>query len=84
MGVKCGNPISSTKIVINLPRTYENLPCKLEAYRLSGKRDSSVQTEKQTDRHPVTLLLGLFFGHKSLLFFAVLQCKIFLQFYKNS
>ena len=28
--------VPSPKIVINLPRTYEELPCKGESYRFSG------------------------------------------------
>ena len=44
------------KIVINLPRTYVKLPCKGEPDQFSGYRDPSVQTHRQTERHPVTLL----------------------------
>ena len=47
---------SSPKIVINSPGTYERLFCKGEPDRFSGYRDSSVQTHRQTDRNPVTLL----------------------------
>ena len=41
--------VPSLKIVINLPRTYEKLPCKGEPYQFIGKRDSSLQRNKQTD-----------------------------------
>ena len=37
-----------------MPKTYEKLHCKGEPYQFSGKRDPSVQTNRQTD--PVTLL----------------------------
>ena len=42
---------------MNLPRTHEKLHCKGEPYRLSGKRDTSVQTEKHTDKQTQSLLL---------------------------
>ena len=51
--------VSSQKKVINLPRTHEKLPCKGELYRFIGQRDPLVQTNKETDRHRVTLLQGL-------------------------
>ena len=50
--------VPSQKIVKNLPRTYKKLPCKDEPHQFSGQRDHQVQTNKKTDRHPVTLLYG--------------------------
>ncbi len=37
------------KIYINLPWTYEKLPCKGEPDRSSGQRDPLLQTNKQTN-----------------------------------
>ena len=48
--------VPSPKIVINLPGTYVKLPCHGEPDWFSSSRDPSVQTDKQTDTHPVTLL----------------------------
>ena len=47
--------LESYKVVINLPGTYEKLPCEGEPDRFSGEQDPTVQT----NTHPVTLLLGL-------------------------
>ena len=33
------------KIVVNLPRNYEKLPCKEDPYQFSGYRDPSPQTK---------------------------------------
>ena len=41
--------VPSSKIVINLPMTYEKLPCKGKPYQFSGKN-------RQADIHPVNLL----------------------------
>ena len=38
------------RIVINLPRTYEKLPCKGESNLFCGQRDPSVQTNRHTDK----------------------------------
>ena len=37
--------VTSTKIVIKLPRTYEKLPCKVEPYQSSGQGNPSVQPD---------------------------------------
>ena len=51
--------VTSSKIVINLPKTYIKLHYKREPYRFSCKRDPSVQTDRHTDKDPFTLLYGL-------------------------
>ena len=38
--------VPSPKIAIKLPRTFEKLHCKGESNRFRGKRDPSVQTDK--------------------------------------
>ena len=45
----CMGDFSWEGVVINLPRTYEKLPCKEEPDRFSGYRDPSAQTDIQTD-----------------------------------
>ena len=46
--------VTSPKIVINLPGTYEKLTRLVQ--RLVRSFDTNIQTHKQTDRHPVTLV----------------------------
>ncbi len=48
--------VPALKIVINLPSTYEKLPCKEEPDQFSDPlvRSFGTHTQRQTERHPVT------------------------------
>ena len=49
--------VSVSKIVINLPRTYEKLQCKGEPYRSISLEDPSVHTKRQSQRHHVLFII---------------------------
>ena len=45
--------VTLLQIDIKLPRTYKKIHCKGESYRLRGKRDILVKSDRQTDRNPI-------------------------------
>ena len=54
--ISLGRVVPSPKIVINLPGTYEKLPCSAVSEILRYK-------QTQTETHPVTLVKGYVFNN---------------------
>ena len=67
--------VPTSKIVRNLPRTYENLHCKGELYRFSCDIDLPVQT----DTDPLTFKQGLSWNLLQLGSFSFWACSVWYQ-----